>query len=227
MPQARAMHRTPGERVRGAAAEAPSASKSRADVEASLCSPRPSLSSPSPCQPGGRVTASEPRRTTRAPGYGALGQSQAPRDREPPALPRRRARANARGCAQEATCDRRPVSGHAPEWQPAAGIELRRGAPPNRGAMGRSASGEYRRRGTRARRVCDREVRLVARGCRAASNRGPEARRLAPLRSSAPDGYGDFGFASSSLAFPCSGCWEVTGRVGDSSLTFVTLVIGA
>jgi len=27
------------------------------------------------------------------------------------------------------------------------------------------------------------------------------------------------------LIFPTEGCWEVTGRVGDASLTFVTLVV--
>jgi hypothetical protein len=66
--------------------------------------------------------------------------------------------------------------------------------------------------------------------------RGPlriEGRRLdesaPPLRASIPTGYGDVGFQSSALIFPTPGCWEVTGRVGTASLTFVTLVqrIGA
>jgi LysM repeat protein len=46
-----------------------------------------------------------------------------------------------------------------------------------------------------------------------------------PLRADIPDGYGDTGFQVSALIFPSAGCWEVTGRVGDSSLTFVTEVI--
>jgi hypothetical protein len=37
--------------------------------------------------------------------------------------------------------------------------------------------------------------------------------------------YGDTGFIAGALIFPTEGCWEVTGRVGNHSLTFVTLVI--
>jgi hypothetical protein len=55
-----------------------------------------------------------------------------------------------------------------------------------------------------------------------------EGRRLdetgPPLRAEIPSGYGDFGFQSSALIFPTTGCWAVTGRVGTASLTFVTLV---
>lgn len=55
-----------------------------------------------------------------------------------------------------------------------------------------------------------------------------EGRRLdAPalrLRARVPDGYGDFGFQSTYLVFSTPGCWEVTGRVGNASLTFVTKV---
>jgi len=55
-----------------------------------------------------------------------------------------------------------------------------------------------------------------------------EGRRLdgeaPPLRSEVPEGYGDRGFQVSYLIFPTPGCWEVTGRVGDSSVTFVTKV---
>ncbi len=40
-----------------------------------------------------------------------------------------------------------------------------------------------------------------------------------------PDGYSSTGFHPSELLFPSEGCWEVTGRVGDASLTFVTLVL--
>jgi len=46
-----------------------------------------------------------------------------------------------------------------------------------------------------------------------------------PLRADIPDGYGDTGFQVSGLIFPTTGCWEVTGRVGDASLTFVTEVV--
>jgi LysM repeat protein len=46
-----------------------------------------------------------------------------------------------------------------------------------------------------------------------------------PLRSDIPDGYGDTGFQVSALIFPTTGCWEVTGRVGNDSLTFVTEVL--
>jgi hypothetical protein len=55
-----------------------------------------------------------------------------------------------------------------------------------------------------------------------------EGRRLdgpaPPLRADIPAGYGDFGFQASALIFPTPGCWEVMGRVGTASLTFVTLV---
>jgi len=46
-----------------------------------------------------------------------------------------------------------------------------------------------------------------------------------PLRASIPGGYGDTGFQATSLIFPTVGCWEVTGKVGDASLTFVTRVV--
>jgi hypothetical protein len=46
-----------------------------------------------------------------------------------------------------------------------------------------------------------------------------------PLTAHVPDGYGDSGFQSTGITFPTEGCWRVTGRVGDASLTFVTLVL--
>jgi hypothetical protein len=56
-----------------------------------------------------------------------------------------------------------------------------------------------------------------------------EGRRLdapAPaLRASVPDGYGPDGFQATALIFPAPGCWEVTGRLGEDKLTFVTLVV--
>lgn len=55
-----------------------------------------------------------------------------------------------------------------------------------------------------------------------------EGRRLdgpaPPLEAHIPDGYGNLGFQVSGLDFPTPGCWEVTGRVGEDSLTFVVLV---
>ncbi len=58
-----------------------------------------------------------------------------------------------------------------------------------------------------------------------------EGRRLdaaaPPLRADIPDGYGDSGIQASALIFPTEGCWEVTGRVGDAALTFVTRVTKA
>ena len=54
-----------------------------------------------------------------------------------------------------------------------------------------------------------------------------EGRRLdgaaPPLRAHVPP-YGDIGFQASSVIFPTTGCWEVTGRLGERSLTFVVSV---
>lgn len=36
--------------------------------------------------------------------------------------------------------------------------------------------------------------------------------------------YGDIGFQPMYLVFPTPGCWEITGKVGDGSLTFVVEV---
>ena len=56
-----------------------------------------------------------------------------------------------------------------------------------------------------------------------------EAHRLdgeaSPARSSVPFGYGDRGFQSSAVIFPTEGCWQVTGHVANTSLTFVTVVL--
>jgi hypothetical protein len=59
-----------------------------------------------------------------------------------------------------------------------------------------------------------------------------EGRRLdglaLPLTATeVPDGYGIIGFQASAVTFPTEGCWEVTGHVGEASLTFVTLVLKA
>ena len=55
-----------------------------------------------------------------------------------------------------------------------------------------------------------------------------EGRRLdgdaPPLRSEFTD-YGDRGFQASYVIFPTPGCWEVTGRAGDASITFVASVV--
>lgn len=56
-----------------------------------------------------------------------------------------------------------------------------------------------------------------------------EGRRLdgdaPPLRAEIPGGYGGIGFQPTGLIFPTGGCWEITGRVDDHTLTFVVLVI--
>jgi hypothetical protein len=46
-----------------------------------------------------------------------------------------------------------------------------------------------------------------------------------PARGDVPSGYGMSGFQASGVYFPTEGCWEVTGRVGRTTLTFVTFVI--
>lgn len=46
-----------------------------------------------------------------------------------------------------------------------------------------------------------------------------------PVRSDIPDGYGSSGFQATGVIFPTEGCWEVTGTVDGSSLSFVTFVI--
>lgn len=57
-----------------------------------------------------------------------------------------------------------------------------------------------------------------------------EGRRLdapaAPLRYSIHENsYGEFGFMPSYLYFPSEGIWEITGHLGDQSLTFVVRVV--
>jgi hypothetical protein len=46
-----------------------------------------------------------------------------------------------------------------------------------------------------------------------------------PLRADIPSGYGDTGFQATGVIFPTEGCWQVTGTVAGSTLTFVTFVI--
>jgi hypothetical protein len=46
-----------------------------------------------------------------------------------------------------------------------------------------------------------------------------------PLGARIPNGYGETGFRATALIFPTIGCWEVTGKVGEASLTFMTRVI--
>jgi hypothetical protein len=56
-----------------------------------------------------------------------------------------------------------------------------------------------------------------------------EGRRLdgsaPPLRSAVAQGDGDIGFQPTYLVFSTPGCWEVTGHVGEATLTFVTRVV--
>lgn len=46
-----------------------------------------------------------------------------------------------------------------------------------------------------------------------------------PMTASVPDGYGEAGVQVSGITFPSAGCWEITGRLGDDSLTFVIEVL--
>jgi len=46
-----------------------------------------------------------------------------------------------------------------------------------------------------------------------------------PLTSYIPNGYGDVGFQASGVTFPSEGCWQITGKIDHTSLTFITLVI--
>ena len=50
--------------------------------------------------------------------------------------------------------------------------------------------------------------------------------QASPLRAWIPGGYGHNGFQSSAVIFPTTGCWQVTGSVGDVSLTVVVRVKG-
>ena len=45
-----------------------------------------------------------------------------------------------------------------------------------------------------------------------------------PLRADVPDGYGTRGFLPTGLTFPTVGCWQVVGKLGRASLTFVVKV---
>jgi hypothetical protein len=47
------------------------------------------------------------------------------------------------------------------------------------------------------------------------------------VSATVPDGYGGSGFQASDVVFPMAGCWEITGTVGDASLSFVTVVVPA
>ncbi len=47
----------------------------------------------------------------------------------------------------------------------------------------------------------------------------------APLRSSFNGTLVEKGFVPSHLIFPTSGCWQVTGRAGPTSLTFIVRVV--
>lgn len=48
----------------------------------------------------------------------------------------------------------------------------------------------------------------------------------APLKADIDEGFTEYGrFFPTYLIFSTEGCWEVTGRVGEARLTFVTLVV--
>jgi hypothetical protein len=40
-----------------------------------------------------------------------------------------------------------------------------------------------------------------------------------------PSGYGERGFQATYVIFPTQGCCEVTGRVDDAKVTFITRVV--
>jgi hypothetical protein len=46
-----------------------------------------------------------------------------------------------------------------------------------------------------------------------------------PVQGHYGEGYGDLGFQAGFIYFPSAGCWEITGKAGDTSLTYVTLVV--
>jgi hypothetical protein len=46
-----------------------------------------------------------------------------------------------------------------------------------------------------------------------------------PAYGDVPPNYGDQGFQATGIIFPTTGCWEITGRVGDADLAFVTEVV--
>jgi hypothetical protein len=48
---------------------------------------------------------------------------------------------------------------------------------------------------------------------------------IPPFEAYLPEGYGDSGVQSVGWHFPTEGCWEITGKVGDSTLTFTELVL--
>jgi hypothetical protein len=45
-----------------------------------------------------------------------------------------------------------------------------------------------------------------------------------PLKSHVPGGYRESGFQASGATLPSAGCWEITGRVNESRLTFLVEV---
>jgi hypothetical protein len=45
------------------------------------------------------------------------------------------------------------------------------------------------------------------------------------LVADVPGGYGPRGFQASGVNFPTRGCWEITGSVGTTDLTFVVSVV--
>jgi hypothetical protein len=46
-----------------------------------------------------------------------------------------------------------------------------------------------------------------------------------PLRADVPAGYGRTGFQASGVSFRTEGCWEVTRKVRQTTLTVVTFMI--
>jgi hypothetical protein len=46
-----------------------------------------------------------------------------------------------------------------------------------------------------------------------------------PARGDVPDGDAAIGFQTSGVSFPTEGCWQIIGKVGTTTLTFVTFVV--
>jgi hypothetical protein len=67
---------------------------------------------------------------------------------------------------------------------------------------------------------------MVDEGAGPAQHYRPRLDQPAPqVRGVVPDGYGPRGFQPSGVIFPTEGCWEITGSVHRTELSFVTFVI--
>ena len=80
--------------------------------------------------------------------------------------------------------------------------------------------------GLSTRRLRRYEVRVVEGDARSSYDHRAAARCCRTTSGAdVPSNYGTTGFQPSGVSFPTEGCWEVTGHVGDTTLTFVTFCI--